>query len=56
MTLSNDEIMASLEAHGVKFVSGVKDSCVRDPDGNWISYKNGDRFIYIEKMANQKKS
>ena len=48
--ITNEAIKAELEEKGVKFVSAVKDSFERDHDGHLTSYRNGDKFAYIQKM------
>ncbi len=48
--ISNDQIKEMIESAGAIFASPVKDSYERDEDNNMTSYKNGDRFMYVEPM------
>ena len=49
--VSNDKIRSTLIDAGVRFMSPVKDSFERDADGALTTFRNGDRFAYIEKTA-----
>ena len=50
LEISNDEIKVMLESVGAILISPIKDSYERDVHGNMTSFKNGDRFAYIQAL------
>jgi len=48
LSLSGDEVARMLKENNVKLASDVKYTCVREVSGLLTSYKNGDRFVYVE--------
>jgi len=48
LSLSSDEVGKMLRENNVKLASDVKYTCVREASGQLTSYKNGDRFVFVE--------
>ncbi len=47
LSLDNDKIKDFLKSHeGLVLKSGIKYGMVRDDNGAWSQFKNGDRFVY----------
>ena len=48
LSVSNKETEKLLLDKNVKLRSSIKYGCIRDDNGQLTSYKNGDRFVYVE--------
>lgn len=51
LSVDNKDVAKMLEENGVKMMSEIKFSCERDLDGNTTTYKNGDRFVFIQQTV-----
>lgn len=54
MNYSNEAVLKMLENNNGKLTSNVKFSLMRDNDGNYTDYTNGDRYVYMYVYANTK--
>lgn len=48
LSVSHSEVEKMLTDHNVTLASKVKYGCYREADGQLTTYKNGDRYVYVE--------